>query len=160
MSCPPFCSPNSERVYHSSINMNSCPAVAYVKFQVASQAARALETLHLQTLKDGRVTVQLKVLYADPIDKVPNNENRCCSTLTGSPTPWRSLHPSLLQHVVLVSTRLLKLILCCRSDNAKMTDPDNHPPRSRLFLVVPRDTSPAPVEVCNHKPPLHTPKEP
>ena len=65
--------------------MNSCPAVAYVKFQVASQAARALETLHLQTLKDGRVTVQLKVLYADPIDKVPNNENRYDFSLTGSP---------------------------------------------------------------------------
>jgi hypothetical protein len=113
--------------------------VAYVKFQAASQAARALESLHLQTIKDGRVTVQLKVLYADPIDKVPNNENRCYFPGSELSSPCKmsfTLHARALHW--------------CRADNAKMTDPDNYPPRSRLFLVVPRDTSPAPVEVLTN----------
>eukprot|EP00892_Ulva_mutabilis_P010646 jgi/Ulvmu1/7954/UM004_0187.1 len=84
--------------------------VAYVKFPSASQAAKALEHLHLQTIKDGKVTVQLKVMFADPVDKIHNSENR--------------------------------------TDNStsRNFDPDNTPPRSRLFLVVPRDTSPDPVE--------------
>ena len=51
-------------------------AVAYVKFPTASQAAKALEHLHLQTIKDGKVTVQLKVMFADPVDKIHNSENR------------------------------------------------------------------------------------
>lgn len=56
-------------------------AVAYVKFPSASQAAKALESLHLQTIRDGRVTVQLKVMFADPIDKLHNSETRYCLTL-------------------------------------------------------------------------------
>lgn len=50
--------------------------VAYVKFPSASQAAKALEHLHLQTIKDGKVTVQLKVMFADPVDKIHHSENR------------------------------------------------------------------------------------
>lgn len=51
--------------------------MAYVKFPTASQAAKALEHLNQQTIKDGKVTVQLKVMFADPVDKLHNSENRC-----------------------------------------------------------------------------------
>lgn len=50
--------------------------MAYVKFPTASQAAKALEHLNQQTIKDGKVTVQLKVMFADPVDKIHNSENR------------------------------------------------------------------------------------
>lgn len=111
--------------------------MAYVKFPTASQAAKALEHLHLQTIKDGKVTVQLKVMFADPVDKIHNSENRSASL---------TCHD--VRGVLQVSAVIVNC--CCRNDNptSRNFDPDNTPPRSRLFLVVPRDTSPDPVEVC------------
>eukprot|EP01026_Neomeris_dumetosa_P016351 TRINITY_DN1620_c0_g1_i5.p2 TRINITY_DN1620_c0_g1~~TRINITY_DN1620_c0_g1_i5.p2 ORF type:complete len:311 (+),score=47.23 TRINITY_DN1620_c0_g1_i5:183-1115(+) len=73
--------------------------VAYVKFDRASTAAKAMEELNGIVLNDGRGP-QLKVLQAES----PNNR--------GSPR-----QPSL---------------------DELYQDPVNHPPRSRLFLVVPR----------------------
>jgi hypothetical protein len=40
-------------------------AVAYVKFPSASEAAEALEHLHLKTIKNGPDTALLKVMVAD-----------------------------------------------------------------------------------------------
>ncbi|KAJ9513161.1 hypothetical protein QJQ45_029346 [Haematococcus lacustris] len=87
-------------------SVSSERAVAYVKYDKASQAALAIEDLNGAVLNDGRGP-KLKVLLAE----APSARN-------AAPQPRQ--HPGA----------------------ELSSDPDNVPPRSRLFLVVPKSADP------------------
>eukprot|EP00891_Asterochloris_glomerata_P003566 jgi/Astpho2/3566/gw1.00057.54.1_t len=76
--------------------------VAYIKFDKASSAAKAIENMHEAVLNDGRGPL-LKVFLAE-----------APGARWGFPGAYMRLDQEIL------------------------TDPDNMPPRSRLFLVVPK----------------------
>ena len=87
--------------------------VAYVRYERASAAAAAVEQLH-DTPLDGASGPTLRVLYADPpAGRRAGSGSAGAAAAASAP---RALPP--------VSSSLL--------------DPDDDPPRSRLFLVVPK----------------------
>jgi hypothetical protein len=55
---------------------------------------------------------------------------------------------ALLQHRLLQQLRRLDNNAACRGDSqTPHADPDNSPPRSRLFVTLPRETKPHEFEV-------------
>ncbi|KAF5828332.1 hypothetical protein DUNSADRAFT_17777, partial [Dunaliella salina] len=102
--------------FHSFGNVTSLKlikdkGVAYVRFDRASSAALAMESLNGATLNDGRGP-KLKVLLAEA-----------------------------------PSTRGLSLLHRQLAEVELSSDPDNLPPRSRLFLVVPKQADPQQIQM-------------
>ena len=88
------------------------PGVAYIKYTLASSAALAVENLHEVTLNNG-AGPRLKVMLA---------ESPSARSNPGSQS-YSSAQRSLSQEVM----------------STQAEDPDNMPPRSRLFIVVPKN---------------------
>ena len=97
----------------------STPGVAYIKYERASSAALAVENLHEVTLNNG-IGPRLKVMLAES----PSARNNPGSqSFSGA---QRSLSHDMT--------------------HTRSEDPDNVPPRSRLFIVVPKNALGAEIE--------------
>ena len=99
--------------------LSSDAGVAYIKYEKASSAALAVENLHEVTLNNG-AGPRLKVMLAES----PSARNNPGSQSYSS--AQRSLSHDM-QHT-------------------QSEDPDNMPPRSRLFIVVPKNANGAEIE--------------
>lgn len=97
----------------------STPGVAYIKYERASSAALAVENLHEVTLNNG-VGPRLKVMLA---------ESPTARTNPGSQS-FSGAQRSMSQDM----------------SHSRSEDPDNMPPRSRLFIVVPKNAMGAEIE--------------
>ena len=99
---------------HSPRSEPSTVGVAYVKYNLASAAALAVENLHEVTLNNG-AGPRLKVMLAESPSARSNPGSQSYSSTQRSFS--QEIGPAVTQS----------------------EDPDNVPPRSRLFIVVPKN---------------------